>query len=233
MKITTWNIRHGGGSRIKEISQFCSENRDSDVLVITEFRNNKNKDLIINVLDNYGYSRVFTTDAESKINSVLVACKNENKVEVFDELKEHKQRVIKVKNSNFSIYACYFPQQKLKKIVFDFLLKEIKNNPNENIIIAGDFNTGKHYLDEKGASFYCAEYLNKLEAAGMLDAWRFINKDKREYSWYSNAGNGFRIDHFYVSNNLSNYIKDCYYNHQYRENKFSDHSSMTLDLELK
>ena len=228
MKITTWNIRHGGGSRIKEISQFCSENRDSDVLVITEFRNNKNKDLIIKVLDNFGYSRVFTTDAESKINSVLVACKNENKVEVFDELKEHKQRVIKVKNSNFSIYACYFPQQKLKKIVFDFLLKEIKNNPNENIIIAGDFNTGKHYLDEKGASFYCAEYLDKLEDAGMIDAWRFINKDKREYSWYSNAGNGFRIDHFYVSNNLTNKIKDCCYNHKYRENKFSDHSSMTL-----
>ena len=43
MKITTWNIRHGGGSRIKEISQFCSENRDSDVLVITEFRNNKTR----------------------------------------------------------------------------------------------------------------------------------------------------------------------------------------------
>ena len=37
MKITTWNIRHGGGSRIKEISQFCNENMDSDVLVITEF----------------------------------------------------------------------------------------------------------------------------------------------------------------------------------------------------
>ena len=58
--------------------------------------------------------------------------------EYFEELKEHKQRVIKIKTSNLSIYGCYFPQQKLKKEVFEFLLNQIQNLPNENIIITGD-----------------------------------------------------------------------------------------------
>ena len=230
MIITTWNIRHGGGKRIVGIEKFIIDNKQSDVLIITEFRNNQNKDLIINYLNEYNFKNVVTTNAEPRTNSVLIASKNKFEVKFFDELNEHKQRVIKIKNSNFSIYGCYFPQQKLKKIIFELLLDEVKNSSNENIIITGDFNTGKHYYDEKGASFYCSDYLDKLESSGMTDAWRFINKNKREYSWYSNAGNGFRIDHFFISNNLNQLISNCYYTHTYRKDKSSDHSSMTLEL---
>ena len=90
-------------------------------------------------------------------------------------------------------------------IIFDFILDQLEQRPNENVVLAGDFNTGKHKIDESGSTFYCSEYLEKLEIIGLADAWRLINGPK-EYSWLSNSGNGFRIDHFYVSNALKNRV---------------------------
>ena len=233
MVITTWNIRHGGGKRTKEIISVLKENINSDVFILTEFRNNTNKEIIENAFRLFGFNNIYLTKADSKTNSVLIACKDEYNVKMFEELKEHKQRVIKISSNTLSIYGCYFPQQKLKKKVFEFLISEIEKNQSENTIIIGDFNTGKHFLDEKGSSFYCSEYLFELENNGMIDAWRYINGDLKEYSWFSNAGNGFRIDHIFIKDSLKNNIVNCYYKHSYRENNYSDHSLMTVELKIK
>ena len=69
-----------------------------------------------------------------------------------------------------------------------------------------------------------------MEEVGAIDAWRLINKDKTEYTWYSNAGNGFRIDHCYISQSLKDRVKDCFYIHETREKKYSDHSLMSIEL---
>ena len=231
MIISTWNLRHGGGKRIKEIIQVLSENSETDVFVLTEYRNNSNKEFIKSELNKLGYIYQFNPNSSPKLNSVLIASKMEFDAEIFEILNEHKQRVIKVFNQDFSIYGCYFPLQNLKKEVFEFLLNQIDENNSENIIIVGDFNTGKHYIDEKGKTFYCSEYFNKLEQSKMIDAWRLVNGEKKEFSWYSNAGNGFRLDHFFIKSNLKSRIKSCEYIHKYRERKISDHSMMKLEIE--
>lgn len=230
MVITTWNLRQGGLSNMNKIVQVLSENRDSDILVLTEFRNNTKKEFLINSLIKIGYDFFYFSTTKTKTNSVLIASKENYEIEYFEELNNHKERVLKIKTPNFLLYGCYFPQQELKKIIFEFLLDQIHQNPNEKIIITGDLNTGRHYIDEKGASFKCAEYFDKLEDIGMIDAFRFLNGSIKEYSWYSNAGNGFRIDHFFVSTNLKNSLTKCYYKHNCRENNISDHSLMSLDV---
>ena len=231
MIINTWNLRHGGGKRIKDIVRVLSENSRTDIFVLTEYRNNSNKEYLSIELEKLGYKYQYNPNSEPKLNSVLIVSKIELKTEIFEILNEHKQRVIKVFNDDFSIYGCYFPLQNLKKDVFEFLLTQVKENRDEKIIIVGDYNTGKHYIDEKGKTFYCSEYFNKLEESGMTDAWRYINNDKKEFSWYSNEGNGFRLDHFFVKSNIKDSIKSCRYIHKYRDEKISDHSMMELEIE--
>lgn len=230
MKILNWNIRHGGGARVDRILNVINEQKDCDIVVLTEYRNNKNGQIIEQYLRQLGFAFIAKTDSNEKLNSVIVASKQQFKFKTFDNLKEHKQRVIKCEFNNFIIYACYFPGQDLKKYVFDFLISEIQQNI-DNVIITGDINTGKHYLDEKGATFYHSGYLNEFEKHGLLDAWRHINKNNTEYTWYSNSGNGFRIDHYFIDEKLKDNIKNCYYIHQYREEKISDHSMMILNME--
>ncbi len=232
--LATWNLRHGGGKRIKQILETLKENNNIDVLILTEFRNNQNKLTIENELKNQGYEFIETLDVEPKLNSVLIASKREFKSrEDFPTLKIHKQRVLKVKIGEYNIYGCYFPGQDLKKEVFEFLLTEIEKNGKENLIITGDINTGKHFLDKNGATFYHSDYLEKFEKRGLIDAWRKVHGEKKEYTWFSNAGNGFRLDHFFIDENLSERIVNCEYKHNYREEKISDHSMMILELAEK
>lgn len=230
LTIGTWNLRHGGGKRTKEILESIEENNNIDVLVLTEFRNNQNKVIFENGLIKQGYKFVKTLNIEPKLNSVLIASKKEFESQEFPTLNIHKQRVLKIIIGKYSIYGCYFPGQDLKKEVFEFLLSEIEKNGKENVIITGDINTGKHFLDEKGATFYHSEYLDKFEKKGLIDAWRKVHGEKKEYTWYSNTGNGFRLDHFFIDENLSDKILNCEYIHKYREVKISDHSMMTLVL---
>ena len=53
--ITTWNIRHGGGSRLEQITSALQGYSSSDVLVITEYRPNKNGKAITAFLEEKGY----------------------------------------------------------------------------------------------------------------------------------------------------------------------------------
>lgn len=230
MKITTWNLRHGGGSRTDQIISTLKK-LISDILVLTEFRNNEYGQKIKAALTNFGYSNLYTTNADSKLNSVLIASRQIFSSQTFPELGDHAQRVIKISADNFTLLGAYFPGNDLKKYVFDFLIKYIHDNPSENIIITGDINTGKHYIDEQGATFFHSTYIDKFEHLGFIDAWRQIHHDKKEFTWYSNAGNGFRLDHFFVNGNLKQKITDCFYDHQPRTDKISDHSSMTLTLD--
>ena len=54
MKITTWNIRHGGGNRIAEIIKWI-KSHETDYFVITEYRNNENGVLLSKALAECGY----------------------------------------------------------------------------------------------------------------------------------------------------------------------------------
>ena len=54
MKITTWNIRHGGGTRINEIIKWI-KSHETDYFVITEYRNNENGVLLSKALAECGY----------------------------------------------------------------------------------------------------------------------------------------------------------------------------------
>lgn len=230
MKIITWNIRHGGGTRIHKIFDVIEKYQNSDVFILTEFRNNKNRDFIKNKFNELGFEFILYPETESNINTLLIASKKKFNHEFYPSLNEHWHRLIKIEYENISLFGVYFPQKKEKEKVFKAILSVFEDTKS-NIVLGGDLNTGKHYIDERGKSFHCSEYISRIEDQKMIDAWRKINGELKEYSWYSNGGNGFRIDHFFVSNNLK--VRNCYYDHTVRENKFSDHSLMILELNVK
>ena len=147
--ILTWNLQHGGGKRVKKIIDTLKRHHDATTIVLTEFRNNKNAAVIQSALADIGFVNQFKTTADPKTNSVLIVSKENFESKTFPELNVHVNRVIKLSNETYSLYGCYFPRGDDKKYVFDFLLKEIKENPNEKIIVTGDINTGKHLIDEK------------------------------------------------------------------------------------
>jgi exonuclease III len=104
--------------------------------------------------------------------------------------------------------------------------------PRRNAVLIGDFNTGKHRVDELGATFVLSECLDALERRGWVDAWRLRNGDTRASSWFSSAGNGFRIDHAFVTRVLVTGLVDARYSDAERAAGLSDHAALVVDLEI-
>lgn len=232
MKIITWNIRHGGGTRISKIADVI-KNHDADIIVITEYRNNENgSELRKSLLEN-GYLFQNTPLVDRNKNTLMIAAKNDFSTKFFyDNLQEEYFRALKVENSSLCLYGLYFPQKLEKKKIFEFILSEMSKNEHRAVIFMGDFNTGKHYIDEEKNTFSCSQYMDSIEQHSYVDVWRYINKDKREFTWYSNIGNGFRIDHAYINEKYKIKIVNCFYSHNERLDKVSDHSMMVLELDL-
>ena len=96
----------------------------------------------------------------------------------------------------------------------------------------GDFNTCRAYVDEPGAIDVCAHYMDGIEAIGFCDLWRRRYPDGREFSWYSTRGNGFRIDHAFLSDTLAARIGTIGYSHAERLAGISDHSPLIVEFQV-
>jgi exonuclease III len=96
-------------------------------------------------------------------------------------------------------------------------------------LLVGDFNTGRHRIDETGKTFNLADRFEQLTEK-WTDAWRHIHGDKREFTWFSRSGNGFRIDHAFVTASLSDRLERAEYSQVEREQGVSDHSPLIVDL---
>jgi len=121
-------------------------------------------------------------------------------------------------------------KNKEKARIFDAICALDPSVLDEQSLLIGDFNTGRHFLDEQKKTFHCAEYFDRLQDIGWIDSWRSRNEKTREFSWFRNAGNGFRLDHAFASSELNVRIESVGYNHIVRETGLSDHSAMIVDV---
>ena len=228
MKIIAWNIRQGGGSRIHKIAKSLVS-YDADIIVISEFHNTKSGRTLQSELKEAGYHYQQST-IEPRKNTVLIASKIEGAFNTYyDRIELFPEGIVSIAFDDFILYGVYLPHKK-KHQLFEFLMEEI--DKEKVAIIMGDYNSGINFLDQKGSSFWYTEFFPKFINAGYLDAFRIIYDDKKEYSWFSHQGNGFRYDHCWLHKTLVSSVKDCYFSHVERENKISDHSLMVLELDI-
>ena len=175
-----------------------------------------------------------------------------------DERKQARVLVgnLKIKAKTIKLINIYVPngnpietdKYTYKKNWLDLLIKQLKKTIADynNIIIGGDFNIIPDQIDVYDYKKYENDALFKLEIRkkfrelinlGFQDIYRYFNKDKQDYtfwdympgSWQKN--HGMRIDHFLVSNNLLNNIKNINIDKKPRSRlKPSDHTPIELEI---
>lgn len=230
MRVLLWNIKKGGGDRVLDIfRELCKQN--ADIIVLTEYRNNQNSVAIKNMLLSQGYiHQSFRRTKDSHTDSIIICSKEHHTLES-GVWATKKEPFFNVKIGDLYICGMHFSFNKSQKeLANDFKIELGKFKNNAKILMIGDLDTAKNYIDSNAFGYKSCKKHFDLEDLGLIDCWREKNKDAVEYSYTTSNGNGFRTDIMFATKNILPSIEMCKYIHEVREKKLSNHSMMIMDL---
>ncbi len=230
LRLLAWNIRQGGGARLPAIIEALARH-DADILVISEYRGGDSANRLCAALAGLGYRHQTGLGPPPGRNGVLIAARR--------PFREHgavstavpePYRMVRVELAGLQLCGIYMPNLLRKVPYWEALIAALAAAADGPALAIGDFNTCRAYVDEPGAIDATAHYMDKAEAIGFCDLWRRRYPEGREFSWYSTRGNGFRIDHAFVSPALAARARVVRYSHQERLAGLSDHAPLILDV---
>ena len=170
------------------------------------------------------------------------------------EIADSEGRYLQADFNGLSVASLYLPsgsageERQARKLAFmgQFMqhMKMLRNDDRE-YIICGDWNICHKEIDlknwkanKKNSGFLPEErqWLDELYyELGFIDAFRMVNQDADQYSWWSNRGQaraknvGWRLDYHVISSGLRNKVMSA---EIYTDQNFSDHAPVILDYNI-
>ena len=241
-RILSWNIMQSGGNRADAIVR-AIQSHGPDVILLSEIRSKSSQPLLQKLRDS-GWAHTLFSNPPGIEYGVAVLSRHPI-LRVPDPSPTpcggNRWLEFTIPDHAFSIVCTHIPmnsqkQPTLKNEYWDAVLAAAEKRIAEPVLLIGDFNTGKHRIDETGRTFRCADKFGQLEASGWTDAWRHFHGANTESTWYSRLkgaarGNGFRLDHAFVTPALLPRVSRCWYSHDEREAGISDHSILMVETE--
>ncbi|MEW6354322.1 MAG: exodeoxyribonuclease III [Pseudomonadota bacterium] len=162
-------------------------------------------------------------------------------------------RYIEARFGKLSVVSLYLPSgssgEHRQAVKFDVLkrlvpvLKKMRKSKRE-YIICGDWNIAHKNIDlknwrsnQKNSGFLPEEraWMDQLFGKlGFVDAFRVVNQEPEQYTWWSNRGQawaknvGWRIDYQVITPGLASRVKSASI---YKAERFSDHAPLTVDYD--
>lgn len=212
-------------------------------------------DLQDNIFFPEEYNAYFFDDADGKANGVAIYCRQLPKAIMtglgFADF-DMEGRYIQADYENLSVACLLAPQaaqgnaeqQGRKNEFFELLgghLQKVRNKRREFIICgnwgiahtAGDVQDTERNSTSSGFLAEERQWMNVLLESGYVDAFREINSDQDEFSWWPDGGrdsNGWRSDFHIISQGLK-YSVD--YGAIYKRKEFSTHAPVIMDYDIE
>ncbi len=164
-------------------------------------------------------------------------------------------RYIQADFGKLSIASIYVPsgssseERQAGKFVFlDRLMEVLRSwrRQRREYVVCGDWNIAHKQIDlknwrgnQKHSGFLPAEraWMDELFGdRGYVDAFRTVNQEPEQYTWWSNRGRawaknvGWRIDYQIITPGLKDLVRSASI---YKKQRFSDHAPLLMDYDFK
>jgi len=255
MRIITLNLNGIRSAATKGFFEWMLK-QDADVICLQETKAQENQ--LAQAIHPPGYHAYFF-DAEKKGYSGVAIYTRKKPLKVSTGLGWHiadtEGRYIQVDFENLSIASLYMPSgssgEERQAIKFEFLdhfekfLEKISKQ-SRDYIICGDWNIAHKQIDiknwrsnQKNSGFLPEEraWLDKVFGPmGFVDAFREVNQEADQYTWWSNRGQawaknvGWRIDYQVITPGLKDKVISA---EIYKAQRFSDHAPLVMDYKAE
>ena len=257
MIISSWNV-NSVRARIENIKDYLKK-YSPDILLMQEIKT-EDQNFPYEEFKKLSYEcHVFGQKSYNGVAIVSKLKLSNVKIDLIKD-KLNQSRIIsgevEFKKKKIQLINIYVPngnpvdtdKYKYKVTWLDSLIKQLENlsKKNQNIILAGDFNIIPEENDVYNPKSFEDDALFRLEIRkkyrtmvnmGYVDAFRHFYSEKEGYTFWDymrgawQKNNGMRIDHFLVSNSLTNLLKKININKNPRgKEKPSDHTPIEIEL---
>ncbi len=230
--------------------------QDADVICVQETK--AQMQFLDNpVLRPDGYFSYFHNAEKKGYSGVGIYCRKEPKfvsVGLGWPIADNEGRYVQIDYDDLSIASLYMPsgtskeeRQQVKYEFMDQYLPKLQamRDSNKSCIVCADWNIAHKEIDLKhwranqnSSGFLPAERAwldNLFDEVGLVDAFRVVNQEPDQYTWWSNFGrawdnnSGWRIDYHVITPDLKSKVKAASI---YKDQRFSDHSPVIIDYDI-
>ena len=228
----------------------------ADVVCLQEIKA-QTEQLDTRILQPAGYCGFFNS-AEKKGYSGVALYSRREPDKVADRLgwdtADREGRFLQADYNGVSVVSLYLPSgtsgDERQAVKYDFMARfeavlTATRRQGREVIICGDWNIAHKEIDlknwrsnRKNSGFLPEEraWMDKVFGEfGMVDAFRVVNQEPEQYTWWSNRGQswaknvGWRIDYQVVTPGLTDRIKSVSI---YKQQRFSDHAPLTIEYDI-
>jgi exodeoxyribonuclease-3 len=254
MKIISYNVNGIRAAIKKGFVEWVAEN-DFDMICLQETKANRDQ-VELDAMEELGYQSAWHSAEKKGYSGVATFYKKKPKLIVEGcgiERYDMEGRVLRTDFGTLTLLNCYFPSGTTgtvrQDVKFDFLrdfmiyIEELKKT-RKKIIVVGDYNVAHTEIDihnpktnKKSSGFLPEEreWMSKWFKSGFTDAYRHLNPDGEDYSWWTyrfgarKNNKGWRIDYQSVSNNMQDKILEA---RQLGDAVQSDHCPVFMEIDL-
>lgn len=245
ISLLTFNIGNPSPERAQRQLAWLAS-RDEQVLVLTETKASVGCKLLADAFASVGYTVCFPQPGPGEYGTMIVARVATTPDPFSDRIGYLAARaaavVLPAPDGPLRVIGLYVPsrdaspektERKRRWLACcDTALANIAGTPT---ILLGDLNILEPSHKPRYPFFAPFEYdfyQALVGIHGLTDAFRYLHPEAAEYSWVGRTGDGYRYDHAFCSRELAGLATSCQYLHQPRSDKLSDHSALTLHLDL-
>ncbi len=254
MKIASYNVNGIRAALNKSLDEWMQET-ELDILCLQETKA-RQEQVDTGFLEDMGYHQFWHSAEKKGYSGVATFTKREPDQVVMGcgmEKYDAEGRILRTDFGDWSLLNCYFPSGTSGEVrqgfkyeflddFFDWIEELRKERPQ--LVIVGDYNIAHTEIDihdpvrnKKSSGFLPEEraWLSKWFDNGFTDAFRYLNPEKVEYSWWSyraqarSKNKGWRIDYQSVTDNLKDKLKAAYH---MGEAVHSDHCPVFVEIDL-
>lgn len=255
MKVISVNLNGIRSAHKKGFFEWMQEQK-AEVICVQETRAQVDQ-LNDEMLSPKGYFAVFN-DAEKKGYSGVAIYTRRKPDKIHNRLgwkhADTEGRFLQVDFGKLSLISIYLPsgssKEQRQQVKFDFMdrlmpvLKQMRRKRRE-FIVCGDWNIAHKQIDlknwrsnQKNSGFLPEEraWMDEVFGSlGMVDAFRVVNQQPDQYTWWSNRGQawaknvGWRIDYQVITPGLKTKVKSV---DIFKEQRFSDHAPLIIEYDI-
>jgi exodeoxyribonuclease-3 len=234
LRIISWNVNGIRAAHKKGLLDWIHMEKP-DILCIQETKAQEEQ-LVDELRRPEGYDSFFVSAEKKGYSGVALYTKlDPQRVEhnFGDPRFSPEGRTLVADYGDFVLFNVYFPNGKASKErlqykmdFYETFLDHVRRlyKQGKMIVVCGDVNTAHREIDlarpkenEKVSGFLPEEraWIDRFVASGFTDTFRELNGESVEYSWWDmktrarERNIGWRIDYFFVSNNLKERVLDA------------------------